>query len=266
MSNSIILSLFLFSLFLIQGCVATRDWVREHMGPLTNRVTDTEGRLGQVGNRLEGTEKKVGEVGGRVNEMDGRIGQVDAKAEKALTSLGQLKFHRKLVLDLKEGAQFGFNSNRLNEQSKKEIEGFFSDLKGDLQEMDSAVFLVAGHTDGAGSDEYNYELGRKRADSVARFLILQKKVDPMRVLTVSYGESAPLADNSSRQGRGKNRRVEILVYKEAISSGDMAEKKDSGQKLSGSERTTRQEEKLSASERTGNGRKLSAAEAPVRNR
>jgi hypothetical protein len=91
-----------------------------------------------------------------------------------------------------------------------------SDLKGDAGE--GAMFVVAGHTDNVGSEEYNYELGKKRADAVGRYLITQKKLDPMRVIPVSYGESNPTTDNSSPQGRAKNRRVEILVYREGITS------------------------------------------------
>lgn len=192
----------------IQGCVATRDWVTEQISPLAGRVSNTEGQLGQMGNRLSGTE--------------GRLGQIDAKAEKALSSLGNLRLERRFVLDLREGANFAFNATSLTDQAKREIGAFFSDLKGDVEEMNSAVYLVAGHTDSVGSEDYNYELGRKRAESVARYLITHKKVDPLRVIPASYGKSAPLADNASREGRSKNRRVEILVYKEAIASASSA--------------------------------------------
>ena len=192
----------------IQGCVATRDWVTEQISPLAGRVSNTEGQLGQMGNRLSGTE--------------GRLGQIDAKAEKALSSLGNLRLERRFVLDLREGANFAFNATSLTDQAKREIGAFFSDLKGDVEEMNSAVYLVAGHTDSVGSEDYNYDLGRKRADSVARYLITHKKVDPLRVIPASYGKSAPLADNASREGRSKNRRVEILVYKEAIASASSA--------------------------------------------
>ena len=192
----------------IQGCVATRDWVTEQISPLAGRVSNTEGQLGQMGNRLSGTEV--------------RLGQIDSKAEKALSSLGSLRLERRFVLDLREGANFAFNATSLTDQAKREIDGFFSDLKGDLEETDTSIFLVAGHTDSVGSEDYNYELGRKRAESVARYLITHKKMDPLRVIPVSYGKSAPLADNANREGRSKNRRVEILVYKEAIASASSA--------------------------------------------
>jgi hypothetical protein len=51
---------------------------------------------------------------------------------------------------------------------------------------------------------------------VAKYLILEKKVDPSRVLIVPYGESAPLADNRTEEGRAKNRRAEIRVYTEEV--------------------------------------------------
>jgi flagellar motor protein MotB len=53
---------------------------------------------------------------------------------------------------------------------------------------------------------------------VARYLISRKGMDPLRVTAVSYGANAPLADNTTREGRRKNRRIEILVYKESITS------------------------------------------------
>ncbi len=148
---------------------------------------------------------------------EGRLGQVDAKAEKALNTIANLRLERKVVIDMKDGANFAFNSANLPAQAQREIDGFISDLKSDVT-GEAAIFVVAGHTDNAGADNYNYELGKKRADAVSRYLILQKKLDPMRVMPVSYGESAPASDNSTAQGRAKNRRVEILVYREGITS------------------------------------------------
>jgi OOP family OmpA-OmpF porin len=100
--------------------------------------------------------------------------------------------------------------------------------------------VVAGHTDSAGSEDYNYELGKRRADAVTRYLITQKKLDPLRVVSVSYGESAPVAENRTAQARAKNRRVEILVYREAITStattaAPQGEQRGQQQSRSGSE-------------------------------
>jgi peptidoglycan-associated lipoprotein len=213
------------SLLLMQGCIATRDWVKEQMDPVSSRVSQSEERLvqaekqiGSLGNRTSGVEGKLGQFEGRLGQFEGRLGQLDAKTDKALNTLANLRLERRFVIDMKEGANFAFNSVALPAQAQKEIDGFLSDLRGDVAGADGTIFVVAGHTDNVGSEDHNYELGKKRADAVSRYLITQKKMDPLKVVSVSYGESTPLQDNSTSQGRAKNRRVEILVYRDGITS------------------------------------------------
>lgn len=220
------------SLLLSQGCIATRDWVKEQMDPLSGRVSQSETRIGQTETQITGLGGRVGAVEGKLGEFDGRLGQVDAKTEKALNSLANLRLERRAVIDMKDGANFAFNSANLPTQARKEIDGFLSDLKGDPNGTEGAIFLIAGHTDNAGSDDYNYELGKRRADAVSRYLITQKQMDPLRVVTVSYGKTAPAAENNTAKGRAKNRRVEILVYREGITSSPTASAPQAEQKNS----------------------------------
>jgi outer membrane protein OmpA-like peptidoglycan-associated protein len=210
------------ALLVMSGCVATRDWVREQVDPLSGRVSQAETRIGQAEGQIGQLGERMTTAEGKLSSVEGKLGEVDAKAERALSTLGNLKFERRLVIDMKEGANFGFNSSVLPPQAKKEIDGFLSDLKGDLAGGENAVFLIAGHTDSMGAEDYNYELGKRRADAVNRYLVTQKKMDPLRVVTVSYGASVPVAENKTRDGRAKNRRVEILVYREAINSNTAA--------------------------------------------
>ena len=204
------------SMLLAQGCLATRDWVKEQMDPVTGRVTQSEGRLDKAEGQISSLGGRMSGVEGKLGQFEGRLGEVDAKADRALNAISNLRLERKVVIDMKDGANFAFNSSNLPASAQREIDGFLSDLKGDTGE--GAMFVVAGHTDNVGADDYNYELAKKRADAVSRYLILQKKLDPMRVVPVSYGESNPVSDNSNPQGRAKNRRVEILVYREGITS------------------------------------------------
>lgn len=226
-------------LFLAQGCVATRDWVREQMDPISNRVSQSESRLSQtdtqltgLGDRMGGVEGKLGQFEGRLGQFDGRLGQLDAKTDKALNAIANLRLDRRFVIDMKEGANFAFGSSNLPSQARKEIDGFLSDLKGDPSNTGSTVFVVAGHTDNVGTEDVNYELGKKRADAVSRYLITQKKMDPLKVISVSYGESAPLMENNSAQNRAKNRRVEVLVYREGITSEPVAATSQTGSQAS----------------------------------
>lgn len=229
------------SMLLSQGCVATRDWVREQMDPLAGRVSQSETRIGQTESQITGLGGRIGAVEGKLGEFEGRLGEVDAKAEKALSGLANLRLERRAVIDMKDGANFAFNSANLPTQARKEIDGFLSDLKGDSNGMDGTLFLVAGHTDGAGSEDYNYELGKRRADAVSRYLITQKKMDPLRVVTVSYGKTAPAAENNTAQGRAKNRRVEILVYREGITSSPNANASAPQAELKNSQQSSQQQ-------------------------
>jgi chemotaxis protein MotB len=175
----------------LSGC-ATQQWVREQMAPLDQRLTATEQRV-------------------TTNEQ--RIQEIDAKASEALARFDHLRLERQFVLNLKGGSEFAPGSATLTEDGRRAVTGFLSDLGN----TDGLVFLVAGHTDSAGSEARNYELGQKRAASVARQLMKQG-IDPFRVTTVSYGEDSPVADNTTGAGRRQNRRTEILVYREGITT------------------------------------------------
>lgn len=79
-----------------------------------------------------------------------------------------------------------------------------------LKEYDKTTVSVLGHADATGSDAYNQALSERRALSVSNYLAAQG-VAPARLNAVGFGESRPVADNSTAQGRAYNRRVEILI-------------------------------------------------------
>lgn len=69
---------------------------------------------------------------------------------------------------------------------------------------------VMGHTDSTGSDSYNLDLSRRRAEAVADYLTM-RGVARARIATIGYGEQYPVADNTTEAGRQRNRRVEIRI-------------------------------------------------------
>jgi outer membrane protein OmpA-like peptidoglycan-associated protein len=182
------------------GCLATRGWVDERIAPLDGRV---------------------GAVEGRVADVDARLNQTNARVDEVAMRLDNLHLERSFVLNLKEGTTFHTNAHALTPDVKSQIDGFLTDL----QYTNGLIFLVAGHTDNVGPENYNYELGQKRATSVARYLIAQRGIDPTRVSAVSYGETVPAMENTSDMGRRHNRRVDIFVYKEELSSSPQAEQR-----------------------------------------
>ncbi len=79
-----------------------------------------------------------------------------------------------------------------------------------LKEYPKTNVLVEGHTDGAGPDDYNMDLSEKRASSVTAYLISQG-IDKSRLTTKWYGENQPIGDNTTKEGKAKNRRVELAI-------------------------------------------------------
>jgi outer membrane protein OmpA-like peptidoglycan-associated protein len=175
-----------FLLFIASGCVATRGWVKDQLKPITGQLSTT-----------------------------------DAKADQALAGLQNLHLERRLVLDDSgHGPTFAFGSTVLTDNAKHEIDGFIEDLEGSANSGSAPdrLIVVAGHTDSVGPADYNYELGQRRAQRVAGYLVNKDGLDPTQLRVVSYGASKPIADNNTLQGRRSNRRVEILVYQEKIAT------------------------------------------------
>ncbi|MFM7658448.1 MAG: outer membrane protein OmpA [Burkholderiaceae bacterium] len=83
-------------------------------------------------------------------------------------------------------------------------------LVAQLKDTDIEVIVATGHTDWTGSDAYNVKLSTRRAKAVKAFLV-SKGIPEARVFVEGKGEANPIADNRTREGRAKNRRVDIEV-------------------------------------------------------
>lgn len=84
------------------------------------------------------------------------------------------------------------------------------DLVSKLKDINLEVIIAVGHTDSVGTDAYNQKLSVRRAEAVKAYL-QGKGVESSRIYTEGKGESQPVADNKTAEGRAKNRRVEIEV-------------------------------------------------------
>ncbi|MBP8203131.1 MAG: OmpA family protein [Pseudomonas sp.] len=96
-------------------------------------------------------------------------------------------------------------------QVKPESYGDIKNLADFLTQYPQTTTVVEGHTDSVGSDAYNQTLSERRANAVRDVLVNQYGVGGDRVNAAGYGESRPVADNTSADGRAVNRRVEAEV-------------------------------------------------------
>lgn len=103
---------------------------------------------------------------------------------------------------------FGFNSHELDERSFAELDLWVDFFKG---RRDIAIELI-GHTDNIGTEEYNMQLSKQRAESVEKYLV-SKGISSERISVRGFGYSKPIASNDTEEGRSKNRRVDIKFDK-----------------------------------------------------
>ena len=103
-------------------------------------------------------------------------------------------------------AFFDFDKSVLKPEGRAKLTDLVSKIRG----VNLEVIIAVGHTDSIGTVPYNQRLSVRRAEAVKAFLVSQG-IERNRVYTEGKGESQPVADNKTKEGRAKNRRVEIEV-------------------------------------------------------
>ncbi|TQV65039.1 MAG: OmpA family protein [Halothiobacillaceae bacterium] len=109
-------------------------------------------------------------------------------------------------ITLNADTYFDFDKSNLKADGKKSLDGLVAEMKIDQIEQ----ITVVGHTDSIGTDAYNQKLSERRAKTVADYLV-SKGVPATKIKASGKGESQPIADNKTKAGRAKNRRVDVTV-------------------------------------------------------
>ncbi len=142
-----------------------------------------------------------GSVGYYMDQQEAKL-----RAQLEGTGVSVTRVGNDIVLNMPGNITFATDSSNINS-------GFYNVLNSVtlvLNEFDKTYVNVKGHTDSTGSDEYNMSLSHARANSVAQYFASQQIVQ-QRLIVQGFGESSPVADNSTDYGRQQNRRVEIKL-------------------------------------------------------
>jgi len=196
----------------VTGC-ATKKYVREETGAVATRVDQVQGQVEQTQTKLNDHEQRIAGHDQKIAAADQKAGEASKTAQEALQraqEAGKLAegklLYEKVLSDDK--VKFGFNKTVLSSQAKAALDEFAQKLKED----NKPVYVeVQGHTDNVGGDKYNNELGDARAQAVRRYLNEKQGFPLHRMNVISYGKTAPVASNKTRQGRAQNRRVVLVV-------------------------------------------------------
>ena len=121
---------------------------------------------------------------------------------------GVTQTDRGLMMTIDSDLLFPTNSSYLTDKAKSALDVFVNLVK----QHPAAKIQVDGHTDATGEAEYNQWLSEKRAASVKVYLE-NAKISGSRIMIKGHGQTNPVADNKTKEGRQKNRRVEITILK-----------------------------------------------------
>jgi len=194
--------------------------------PVENSLSETRARLGEAelnAQRLSGQVQEVSTISNAArgsakaaqetadNAMstasDARTRADKAKAgvqaaNERITSLDDYSVKNTAIVHFKVGSAV------LSKEDKSELER----LAGQAKEEKGYVIEVAGFASSDGDTDYNRKLSQRRADAVIQYMAESYSI-PLRrfVIPMGYGENQPVADNSTRDGRKENRRVEVRI-------------------------------------------------------
>ena len=213
-NRSIIAAASLSALALTSGCVTN---------PETGNRTISKAAIGGIGGVVGGY--LLGDILGGKNDRTAKIvgaglgglagagiGYYMDEQEKKLreqtagTGIDVTRDGDNLILNMPSSVTFAVDSSAISPAFQTTL----SNVADTLSRYEKSYVDVLGHTDSTGSDAYNQSLSERRAESVANFLA-NSGVQRARLATRGYGESQPIASNSTEEGRAANRRVEIKI-------------------------------------------------------
>lgn len=199
---------------MVQGNIKESEKQKElAQSELLNTATSTaeskSNELRNVNDQLEKERVEKAAVAARAREAEAKL----KEAMDRLTAIAAIKEEpRGLVITLPGGVLFESGRATLLASAQERLNQVADAL---LQNRDANI-VVEGHTDSQGDDASNQKLSEDRAKSVRDYLV-SRGIANDRIRSVGHGEKTPVADNNSAEGRANNRRVEIVVERNASS-------------------------------------------------
>ncbi len=179
------------------GCVS-KTVFKQEMDARDERIASLESELEKNETRMDRHEE-------RLNELSQSTQEALQRADQA-GELAKGKFLYEMVLS-NDDCKFEINQTELTEVCRGLLDSFIERISTENKDV---YIEIQGHTDNMGDENVNFIVGRKRAEAVYHYLGTHG-IPLHRMNVISYGETAPIADNSTLEGRQENRRVVIVV-------------------------------------------------------
>ncbi|MCA1619382.1 MAG: OmpA family protein [Acidobacteria bacterium] len=190
----------------------TARTVEANVTPVENRVGEAETRIGQVEQNSQRLSGQLDELAAVSNAARGGAKAAQETADMAVSGVNATNERISALDDYQvqnnTSILFRVNSAVLSPQSKQQLD----QIAQQALQAKGYVLEVSGFASADGSTEANRRLSQRRADTVIRYLVENHQIPLRRIVTpYGYGEAQAVADNTTREGREQNRRVEVKV-------------------------------------------------------
>ena len=203
------------------GC-STKNYVRQETTPLINKTNELDDLTAKNSRDIKDVDARA-QAG--IQSVQAKAAEVDQKAQSASQQAGEAQtladnaVHRvdklqNTVANLdnyhvvtETSVHFGFNKDNLTKKAQEALD----QLATDVANAKGYIITVEGGTDSVGSQDYNYDLSERRADSVIQYLASQHSIPAHKVYLIGLGKDKPVESNKTREGRAKNRRVDVRL-------------------------------------------------------
>src|SRR5579863_10026892 len=203
------------------GC-ASKNYVRQETTPLINHTNELDDMTAKNSKDIKDVDART-QAG--IQQVQSQAAAIDQKAQAAGQQAGQAQtladnaVHRvdtlqNTVANLdnyrvvsEASVRFGFDKDILS----KDAQAALDQIANVVPSTKGYIITVEGATDSTGDAEYNYALSQRRADAVIQYLASQHNVPAYKIYLIGLGKDKPVESNATREGRAKNRRVDVRL-------------------------------------------------------
>jgi len=221
MNRTSLTILLALSMTVTVGC-ASKNYVRQQTTPLINKTNELDDMTAKNSHDIKDVDARA-QAG--IQQVQAKAAEVDQKAQAAGQQAGQAQtmadnaVHRVDTLQntvanldnyhtvTEASVHFGFDKDALTKDAKAALDK----LAGDVPNTKGYIITVEGATDSTGPADYNYGLSQRRADAVIQYLASEHNVPAYKIYVIGLGKDKPVDSNNTREGRAKNRRVDVRL-------------------------------------------------------
>src|SRR5688572_14790142 len=198
----------------VMELVAYIEGLREQAAQAERDLTDTRGRVVALEDEIRDLDQRLGGVSQERVALVQRL-EAEERIREQFTAIENM-FTRDEARVSREGNRMiirlvGLTFPSGQDTVRPNYRPLLEKLKQAADVFPRSQITIEGHTDSYGGDETNLALSRRRAEALSAFLTNELQMPAYRISSVGYGETQPIANNDTEQGRERNRRIDVII-------------------------------------------------------